>query len=230
MQKLTLGYWNVKGSAEFSRLLLAYLKIQYTNEHPKDFADWEGNGKPKMEAEGFHFPNLPYLKDGEFEVSESAAILAYIAEKYGTPDLLGNDLKERAQIFELQYFLKELVTKIYMPLFQKNYKEQLIETIKPGEKVHKLYGLLSKKLGENEFLVGNHFTIADIYAGFYNYMVINILNSAEVEGIFKDYPNLVEHKDRIFALDGIKEYVAGEEWKNRPMLMPVMFPWVKENQ
>lgn len=39
---------------------------------------------------GLDFPNLPYFIDGDYKITETLAIHAYIAEKWN-PELLGKD-------------------------------------------------------------------------------------------------------------------------------------------
>lgn len=45
---------------------------------------------------GLDFPNLPYLIDGDFKLTESKSIMKYIAKKY-EPSLLGRDAEEIAR-------------------------------------------------------------------------------------------------------------------------------------
>jgi glutathione S-transferase len=45
-----------------------------------------------------HFPNIPYLIDGDVKLTETQAISRYIIERSGRIDLLGNDVKERAMV------------------------------------------------------------------------------------------------------------------------------------
>lgn len=44
---------------------------------------------------------IPALRDGDFVLTESHAILRYLAAREGRDDLLGTDLRERAQVDEL---------------------------------------------------------------------------------------------------------------------------------
>lgn len=76
--KVSLGYWRVRGRAQVPRLLLAYTgalweDVQYTSPE-----QWFGGDKEKL---GFGFPNLPYLIDGDFKITESGAIIQYIIER-----------------------------------------------------------------------------------------------------------------------------------------------------
>ena len=42
------------------------------------------------------FPNLPYLFDGDVKITESSAMMRYIAGKYGHDGFSGKDAKEKA--------------------------------------------------------------------------------------------------------------------------------------
>ncbi len=73
---MILGYWNIKARAEPIRYLLAYLKVDYKEVNP-EARDWFTN-RTKY---GFDFPNLPYIIDGDFKLTESKAIMEYILYK-----------------------------------------------------------------------------------------------------------------------------------------------------
>ncbi|VUZ50762.1 unnamed protein product, partial [Hymenolepis diminuta] len=92
----TLGYWDIRGLAEPIRLLLRYLGVDFEEKlyHFGPAPDFDGkewfDEKFKL---GLDFPNLPYYIDGDFKLTQSSAILEYIADKH---DMVPNCKKQRA--------------------------------------------------------------------------------------------------------------------------------------
>ena len=69
---ITLGYWNIRGLADFLRLMLYYKGVNYTEKMYVENDEW---GKDKYNL-NLDFPNLPYLIDEKKNVrmTESYAI------------------------------------------------------------------------------------------------------------------------------------------------------------
>jgi glutathione S-transferase len=98
---LTIGYWKIRGLASNIRFQLAYSGITDYNmvEYEQgDGPNFDGSAwfgvKPTL---GLDFPNIPYLIDGDFKMTEGLAIHKYLADKY-KPALLGNDAAQRGQV------------------------------------------------------------------------------------------------------------------------------------
>lgn len=94
---LVLGYWKIRGLAQHLRLLMAHTGIKF--EEKSYFEDsrslWFEGDKKTIKTP---FPNLPYLKDGEFIITESTAIQRYIVRKSNNKELLGKNIQDSAKI------------------------------------------------------------------------------------------------------------------------------------
>ena len=97
---VTLGYWKIRGLGAPVRYLMEHAGVKYTN------VEYEQGEGPDFSREswlsvkftlGLDFPNLPYLIDGDVKLTETFAIMKYLADKY-KPELLGGSADERARI------------------------------------------------------------------------------------------------------------------------------------
>ncbi|VUZ50764.1 unnamed protein product, partial [Hymenolepis diminuta] len=91
-----LAYWDFRGRAEPIRLLLRYLGVDFEEKlyrfGPAPEYDREEWFDEKFKL-SLDFPNLPYYIDGDFKLTQSSAILEYIADKHG---MVPNCKKQRA--------------------------------------------------------------------------------------------------------------------------------------
>lgn len=102
--------------------------------------------------------------DGPITVFESGAILMYLAEKVGS-DLLPT--AGPARYATLQWLMLQMggVGPMFGQVhhFYKFAKEDVPYAKKRyGDEMHRLYGVLDKRLGEVEFFSGKNYSIADI--------------------------------------------------------------------
>ncbi|XP_069336963.1 glutathione S-transferase Mu 5-like isoform X2 [Eulemur rufifrons] len=149
---MTLGYWDIRGLAHATRLLLEYTDSSYEEKMytigdapDYDRSQWL-NDKFKL---GLDFPNLPYLIDGAHKITQSNAILRYIARKH---NLCGETEEEkiRVDILENQAMdtRMQLTRVCYNPDVEKlkpKYLEDLPEVLK----------LYSQFLGTRPWFVGD---------------------------------------------------------------------------
>ena len=103
--KLTIGYWKIRGLISPVKYILEYLGKEY------NAVDYEQGDGPEFSREswlqvkpnlGLDFPNLPYLLDGDVKITESGAMLRYIANKYGDQSFSGKNAKDKA-IVDMMY-------------------------------------------------------------------------------------------------------------------------------
>ncbi|XP_068819913.1 glutathione S-transferase Mu 1-like isoform X2 [Capricornis sumatraensis] len=95
---MILGYWDIRGLAHAIRLLLEYTDSNYEEKKymmgdapDYDRSQWLSE-KFKL---GLDFPNLPYLIDGAHKLTQSNAILRYIARKH---NMCGETEEEKIRV------------------------------------------------------------------------------------------------------------------------------------
>jgi glutathione S-transferase len=148
---------------------------------------------------------VPVLDDGGFVLTESSAILKYLAEKAGSPAYPAGDIKTRAKINELMdwinvNFYRDFGYGLVYPQVFPGHKRPTDDLQKgtldwAKEKTEGWLGILDQKLlgAGRTYLVGDKITIAD-------YFGLGILTSGELVGCsFKNYPNVKRW------LDGMKQ-------------------------
>ena len=95
---MQIGYWKIRGLGAPIRLLLQYAAAEYED------VIYECGDAPEFDDKcwtekkftmGMPFPNLPYLVDSDFKLTQSLAILRYLGNKLG---LAGSSQKESAVI------------------------------------------------------------------------------------------------------------------------------------
>jgi glutathione S-transferase len=214
---MEFGYWPIKGLAEPIRWTIAHLKVA-VNEKAIDGGEWFGGDNAKL---GLDFPNLPYLVDGDFKLTESSAIPHYLADKAGKPEYNGKDAKEQATLRMLEGVTSDLRTGFGKVFKAEADHKKLAEAFfdkASGDGAYFLHKL-SHFLGTKEFFVG-HPTIFDIGFAYYLSFVCKVLHSIDYNLDHTGIENLKAHHDRVVALPGIKEIV--EARKNVPFMPPGM--------
>ena len=156
---------------------------------------------------GFEYPNLPYIIDSSFKLTESNAILRYICSKYA-PKLLGSNLEEAACVDMTMGVLSDLINnKIFVmytgadsDMGQEKYKMMM-----------KMVQYLGKVLEGKKYLVGDNLTYVD-------FVLAEVLESINdlTEPIFKTIPSLKRFLDDITNIPQIKKYRTSERWLKDP--------------
>jgi glutathione S-transferase len=170
---------------------------------------------------------IPVLEDGDFRLTESAAILKYLADKAGSP-AYPKDLKQRARVnevmdwFNSQFYRDYGYGLIYPQLFpslKRPSKEVQDATVAWGKEFTQrwLQILNDHILGKKKFLCGNEITIADYFGA-------AIIQVGEVIRInLQTYPNIarwlatMKHRP---SYNKVYEAVHGfaESVKNQPFV------------
>jgi glutathione S-transferase len=137
---------------------------------------------------------IPVLEDGDFVLTESSAILKYLADKVNSPEY-PKDLKKRARVNErmdwinTQFYRDYGYNLIYPQLFphhKRHSDEAHSGTIKWGKQnVEKWLKILDKEIiGSHKYIAGDELTIADHFAS----IVVSIGDLIGQD--FSPYPNI----------------------------------------
>ena len=144
---------------------------------------------------------VPTLVDGELVVSESAAIVLYLAERFPEAQLapVGED---EAQFYRWLVFLTNtLQTAMLRFFYPERYGDSSVSGIAADEAARH-FALLDHELSDRDWLVGAHRTGADLFL----FMLTRW--GRRLEPAAWESPNLREHFLRTLALPGVSRMIV----------------------
>ncbi|WP_160982302.1 glutathione S-transferase family protein [Paracandidimonas lactea] len=149
---------------------------------------------------------LPVLVDGDLVLTESAAIVMYLAEKYGDKGLVPADPKERALAYRWSLFA---VTELEQPLWRiaRNSFVYPEEKRLPADIPHAqedflaMAAVLERHMEGREYIVGDGITIADCITAY-------LLDWGERIGLLESFPNLKAYMTRMYARPNAPQRIA----------------------
>ena len=153
---------------------------------------------------------VPVLEDGNFRLTESSAILKYLADKSDSP-LYPKDLQQRARVNERMDWVNTQVCRdfaygfIYPQIFsfhKRRSDEAQLATVEWGKKNAETWmKILNDNIlgASNAYLCGNNITIAD-------YFCASFVALGEITGSdFSQYPHIKNWLARMKALKSWKQ-------------------------
>jgi glutathione S-transferase len=138
---------------------------------------------------------VPALVDGDVVVTESVAIVLYLAEKYSDRGFLPTDPKGRAEVYRWLLFA---ATELEQPLWRitKNttiYPERLAADVAlAAEEFKEMARVLEAHMNGREFVAGDRVTAAD-------FVLAYTLDWANLVKLLGEFPRLREYLERMYA-------------------------------
>ncbi|XP_048207766.1 glutathione S-transferase Mu 1-like [Perognathus longimembris pacificus] len=208
---MTLGYWDIRGLVHPIRLLLEYTDSSY-KEKIYSMGDAPDYDRSQWLSEkfklGLDFPNLPYLIDGTHKITQSNAILRYIARKH---NLCGETEEEKIRVDVLENQVwdirMQLVKLCYSPDYEKLKPEFL------GGLPDKIK-LFSQFLGKRPWFAGDKITFVDFLA----YDILDIHRMFEPKCL-DAFPNLKDFISRFEGLKKISAYKKTSCFRPKPLFL-----------
>ena len=212
--KLTIGYWPLRGLVQHVFTLLEYTGTEYNFVKITDRPNWEA-GKDALIEGGMDFPNLPYLIDGDVQISESTALLLHCAGKYGDASLLYTP-ENRAKFFEIKGVVWDILMGYVMPAYMSPDLTALKATAELKTKqFHKKLGSLDRILGKQDYLMGGHITAVDFLFA----EVVERLNAMEKDleiNILGEFTNIAAFLQRFISIPKIKAFRQSDRFMTGP--------------
>lgn len=205
--KVSLGYWRIRGRGQVPRLLLAYTgavweDVQYTAPE-----QWVSGDKHALQLD---FPNLPYLIEGNFRITETAAIWTYIIDRSSRSELLGKNIQEKAFILNLVGVIDECLNKLVTAAYTGTGIEKAWKEVQPKLEY------LGKYKGNREWLFG-YLTLADFLLVETGYYVEKIYPQE-----FKTFSFLLASRNSFEKLPEISQYYQQEWSVKAPFVSPAV--------
>jgi glutathione S-transferase len=149
---------------------------------------------------------IPYLIDGEVEMTESVAMCQYLADLYGPTDLKVNSDEQDYHHF-LNWLAHSDATLTFPQTVVLRYSLQEVGVADKAAEGYRRWfvsrlKLLEKSLDSREYLCCDRFTIADICVGY----AIHLAKTLQIEEAFK--PNIKRWSDMLFSRDGFQRAIS----------------------
>lgn len=150
---------------------------------------------------------VPTLVDGDFVLTESRAIMQYLASKKPEAGLLPRDEAARAdvarwQFWDASHFSPQLGTLGFEKVIKGMMGLGEPDTAKVQEALanfRRFAAVLDKRLAGKQYVVGNALTIANLT------LASSLMYSKQSEAPVAEFPNVQAWFSRICALDGWKK-------------------------
>lgn len=155
----------------------------------------------------------PVIKNGDFVLSESVAILAYLDEKYPEPPIFGTTPVEHARVWQLvseaMHDLNDAASALLGPIFREGQDDTNPEVKKAAPGVHTELRRLESLLASTPFLAGSTMSAADCVCFPHVRLVMRacernapMMQRLEFHPFRDTYPRLDAWASRIEAMPG----------------------------
>lgn len=195
--------WRVLLAAEVKKIPYASKLIEFSGDDLKkpDFLAINPRGK------------VPVVRDGDYSLYESLAIMAYLERRIPKPAIFGNTPAETGRIWrvvsEFECYMKPAWEAMLAPVMFRHVAEKKDQMRAAAETVHKELAGLEKPAHSDEWLAGEAISAADCAVYPFIKFMVRITQKDEVQALglgvhpFGDcYPRIEAWIKRVESLPG----------------------------
>jgi glutathione S-transferase len=158
---------------------------------------------------------VPCIRDGEFVLYESLAILTYLDRKYPDPPLYGETPAEAALIARLvaedRFYLEPKLDALLIPFYRGKVAEIVEELPQKANAVHEELVRLEALLGQGDYLAGPRLSAADLTVFPHLQHLRRGLLRPDVQAHDLGSPSYAERYPRLEAWNARIEQIPGYE-------------------
>jgi glutathione S-transferase len=204
-QPMAITLWGRETSSNVQKVRWALAELGLAYEHVPLAGKYGGNKTAEYLAMN---PNglVPTIRDGDFVLWESHAILRYLAAEYGAGSLWPKGPRERALVDQWTDWVATTYQRgwidtfwgfVRTPVAQRN-MEQIAKNIAYAERC---FTIMDGQLAKTPFLAGDRLTYADIAAGvgMYRWTTMDIERQV--------HPNVARWHERLKARPAFRDMV-----------------------
>lgn len=161
------------------------------------------------------FGKIPALKDGDFYISDSTAIIAYMDKVKPQPELIPTEAKAHARAIWFEEYADTLLCAATTPIFFHRVVAPLlgrpqdleVAARAEAEQLPPMLDYLERVAPESGWLLGDQFTLADICVG----SVLCNLEHLNLAPTKAARPKTAAYAERVFARPSFAQALAGEK-------------------
>jgi len=196
-KKLLLGYWNCRGLGSVLHSLLHFCKVPYEDKVYVEREEWFEQTKPTIALD---YPNLPYIIDGDKNITETLAMMHYVVIKGNRRDLLGGSEEKHCKVLEVCSIVNDLRSHIIFLCWTRGDFEKERDEYFGNGRGKAFLAQFNKNLEGKEWIVDT-LSIADFWL-LEHLDIVAGMNPAFLE----PFPNLVGFRERFVTLSEIQEF------------------------
>ncbi len=205
--------WRVMLTLELKRLPYESKLLEFSKE------DHKSSGYLRLNPRG----KVPTLKDGDFVLYESLAIMAYLDRKYPDPPIFGGTPQETGQIWrsisETESYLVAPGSKLVVPIFFGKGLEKIDEIQAAAATIREELKRIDTALAHSGWLVGPRVSAADIALFPLTQLILRAASKDAAKPLKlallplgQSYPNIAAWVKRVEAIPGY-EKTSPPHWK-----------------